>query len=71
MTCMLLLSQSECCAADLVQVELLAPPRLLGEYCLLADELPELCYRPATLRCGEAMPCCHGMTYIETLLCSV
>jgi hypothetical protein len=41
-----------------LQVELLAPPRLLGEYCLMADEVPELCYRPATLRWGHAVLQC-------------
>jgi hypothetical protein len=33
-----------------VQIELLGPPCLLGESCLLAAELPQLNFRPATLR---------------------
>ncbi len=40
------LCDSNCC----MQVELLAPPCLLGECCLLAEEMAEMAYRPTTLR---------------------
>lgn len=40
------------CASSLCcQIELLSPPCLLGESCLLAGQYHELYYRPATLRC--------------------